>query len=333
MSHRTITFAFVAIALACGSVVHGITKKSDEGSMQGNSQPVYSPPGGGAGSYAPMANQFGAGGSVPEHGSVQSNMQAGGGGGGAGGPQSNMYYYYYPVPDNKPKEQYHSAAPQGGHPSQAGPQDSSQMEAAASGSEISYSAQDMNQDYGQQGQNFDPQTLSNIASQLQSQYNFNQQPNNYENNAPGMQGYGHQGDASSHIATQVHPGFNQPMGHQGPISFQPQGAQFPVGQHPFGNFAQPNQGLQAQSSEVSGIASSFKKYGLSTILMPVLALAGLSLLLPTVTSLGTTTTKTKRSIEESAIASYVDKMDNYYKLYNKAMEKEECMNRMICELG
>lgn len=326
MSHRSITFAFVAIALACG-FVQGITKKSDDSSMQGQNQPVYSPPGG-AGSYSPMSNQFASGGSVSEHGSAQGNIQAGAG---ANGPQSNMYYYYYPVPDNKPKEQYHNAAPQVNHPSQAGSQDTGAMEAAASGSEISYSAQDMNQDYSQQGQSFDPQTLSNLASQLQ--YNFNQQPNSYENNAPGMQGYNHQGDASSHIPTQVHPGFNQPMGHQGPISFPSQGGQFPVGQHPFGSFAQPNQGLQTQNSEVSGIASSFKKYGLSTILMPVLALAGLSLLLPTVTSLGTTTTKTKRSIEESAIASYVDKMDNYYKLYNKAMEKEECMNRMICELG
>lgn len=315
--------SIVVALLAFSAAVSAISKKSDENpGLQPGSQPVYS---------APVANvpysvpsQYSQN-NVPDH-TGQGQMQS-------GSPQSNLYYYYYPVQE-KPKEaSYQHPSSSAGHPSSAvhdGTEHSS-MDAAASGSEISYSAQDMNQEFNPQAQGFDPQALSNLASQLQG-YAFNNGPNNYDTSNPALAGYGPQGDASNHMPTQVHPSYNRPMGGpQGPISF-PQGAPF-GGQHGFGNFAPGNTQMQPQASEVSSITSGLKKYGLSSILMPVLALAGLSLLLPTVTNLGTITTKTKRSIEDSSISSYIEKVDSYYKLYNKAMEKEECMNRMICELG
>ncbi|OTF69074.1 hypothetical protein BLA29_008763 [Euroglyphus maynei] len=251
------------------------------------------------------------------------------------GSQSNLYYYYYPVQDQKQKESSpygHAQVIPSGHPNAVSTAHENvehgggQMDAAASGSEISYSAPELNHDYQSQSQGFDAQTLSNLASQFQQQY-FNNPSGSYESNA-----YGNQAEASGHIAQQVHPGYSNAMS-QGHLAFA-QGSPYGPGQHTFGGFgAGAGQALQPQSSEVSGIASGLKKYGLSSILMPVLAIAGLSLLLPTVTSLGTTTTKTKRSIDDSPFSSYIEKMDAYYKMYNKAMEKEECMNRMICELG
>jgi len=76
--------------------------------------------------------------------------------------------------------------------------------------------------------------------------------------------------------------------------------------------------------------------------MPMLALAGLSLLIPSVTSLGAataaaTTGRKKRSTEDSAkdsaMGQYLNRLERYYSIYKTAVEKEECMNRIICELG
>lgn len=303
--------------------VSAINKKSDDNGAQGGNQPVYSGPGGN-GAYS-VPNQYNPG-NGQEHGG-QGNLQQ-------GSPQSNLYYYYYPVQDKQKEaqQQYQHANPQMNtmnHPSGASHDTNEHgqpMEAAASGSEMSYSSSDLAQDYtNAQNQGFDPQALSNLASQLQMGFNGAQ---NYDANNAAMNGFG-QAESSNHMS-QVHPNFNGQMGGpQGPMGFAPQGP------YPGQQYFQPNQQVQSQASEItSSITSGLKKYGLTSILMPVLALAGLSLLLPTVTSLGTTTTKTKRSIEENTpISTYIEKVDTYYKLYNKAMEKEECMNRMICELG
>lgn len=314
--HQPILIAVIV----CGTVaVSAINKKSDDnGPSSQASQPIYSGPGSGGGPYS-VPNQYNPN-NGPDQG-AQNNMPQ-------GSPQNNLYYYYYPVQD-KPKEaSYHNANPQMGHQPSASHdgQDHGPMEAAASGSEMSYSSQDLGQEYNPQNQGFDPQTLSNLASQLQMGFNGAQ---NYESNNGAMPNFG-QGEASNQIA-HVHTGYNGPMGGpQGPMAFAPQGPYGAQG----GYFGNNNQQIQPQSSEItSSITSGLRKYGLTSILMPVLALAGLSLLLPTVTSLGTTTTKTKRSIDDSQLSSYIEKADNYYKLYNKAMEKEECMNRMLCELG
>ena len=315
--HQSILLTVVVV---CAVAVHAINKKSDENGAQQGNQPVYSGPGAN-GPYS-VPNQYNPN-NGPEHGG-QGNLQQ-------GSPQSNLYYYYYPVQDKQKEAQYQHPNPQMNHAASASAHDGGDhgpMETAASGSEMSYSAQDLGQEYNPQNQGFDQQALSNLASQLQMQgFNGGQ---NFDGNNQAMQGFGPQGEASNHMP-QVHPNFNGPMGGpQGPMGFGPQG------QYPGQQYFQQNQPAQSQQSEIaSSITSGLKKYGLTSILMPVLALAGLSLLLPTVTSLGNTATKTKRSIDESSspITSYIEKADTYYKLYNKAMEKEECMNRMICELG
>ena len=75
---------------------------------------------------------------------------------------------------------------------------------------------------------------------------------------------------------------------------------------------------------------------LNSILMPMLALAGLSLLIPTVQSLGSTGRR-KRAIDDnvkhSAMNGYIDRLERHYSIYRTAVVKEECMNRIICELG
>lgn len=81
----------------------------------------------------------------------------------------------------------------------------------------------------------------------------------------------------------------------------------------------------------------FFRYGLGSLIMPMLALAGLTMLVPTITSnLGS---RTKRSVDPTqkhpltVFSEYKDKLEKYYSLYKTAVEKEECMNRIICEFG
>ncbi|XP_075731105.1 uncharacterized protein LOC119181896 isoform X2 [Rhipicephalus microplus] len=79
--------------------------------------------------------------------------------------------------------------------------------------------------------------------------------------------------------------------------------------------------------------TSKRYYGLGSVIMPLLALAGLGLLIPTVTSLSG---KKKRSIEDASrahLGDYAERLERYFKIYRAAVESEECMNRIVCELG
>ena len=110
--------------------------------------------------------------------------------------------------------------------------------------------------------------------------------------------------------------------------------QYPGAAHQFGNF--PSSSGQHNAFEPA--ASGYRRYGIGSFLMPMLALAGLSLLIPTVTSL-TASSRKKRSIDpnqsakESAFGKYFDRLERYYSIYKTAVEREDCMNRIICELG
>jgi hypothetical protein len=241
-----------------------------------------------------------------------------------------------------------------------------------SAQDLSYSAQNLGQGIAQEynsqnGASYDQQ-LSNLASQLQ-QYGFGSGSGNngfnsatfgsgsqgsypsssYESTGSGYSAasnpsasYGSQsGDSSAHYPSS-HPSysaaaaassFGSQSGSQLPYSSQGSGYSPYSGQHTaYGNYASAS-GPQASYEAPS---SGYRRYGLSSILMPMLALAGLSLLIPTVTSLGSSGRK-KRSIEdnakESAMTGYVDRLERYYSIYRTAVEKEDCMNRIICELG
>lgn len=109
-------------------------------------------------------------------------------------------------------------------------------------------------------------------------------------------------------------------------------------------FAASQQHASFEPSAGGGGGSSFRsKYGLGSIMMPLIALAGLSLLIPTVQSLSTVASRKKRSaaeirednynLQQSGLGSYLERIDRYYSLYKNAVERDECMNRIICELG
>lgn len=114
------------------------------------------------------------------------------------------------------------------------------------------------------------------------------------------------------------------------------------------------------SSALSNTSSSSKRFGLGSFIMPMLALAGLSLLIPTMSNLGTAVGRKKRSVveerasaanrqqqiayepllngpgqllKESSIGEYMDRLERYYGIYRNAIESDECMNRLVCEFG
>ncbi|KAI1290437.1 hypothetical protein HDE_08737 [Halotydeus destructor] len=334
----------------------------------------------------------------------------------------NTGYLYY-VPD-KTKDGYQAAASSQyassvpvsasqGSGSAAGYSESDPSSnagaAAASGSDLNYSAQDLTysaQTLGQgladayasangqnAGSNYD-QTLSNLASQLQ-QYGYAAQQgagNGYGQGQGAQASYGQTGNtgytqtgnsgyaaqgqqqgqgqqqpaygyyeqagqaSGSEQNTAYSPvsgnqlpnyqannaganGYNIPQGQQNqqgqfagynPAQF---GQQYPGAQH-FGNYP----AASGQHGAFEPAVSGYRRYGLGSLLMPVLALAGLSLLIPTVTSL-TASSRKKRSVDpkqsakESVYGKYFDRLERYYSLYKTAVEREDCMNRIICELG
>ncbi|XP_076371375.1 uncharacterized protein LOC143257077 [Tachypleus tridentatus] len=101
-----------------------------------------------------------------------------------------------------------------------------------------------------------------------------------------------------------------------------------------GGYGQGNYGgfgdLQPAASGESQSA-----FGLGSLIMPMLALAGLGLLLPSVSSSLTSSSRRKRETQEKmdVFSGYRSKLDKYYAIYRSAMENEQCLNRVICELG
>ena len=259
--------------------------------------------------------------------------------------------------------------------SSAGHLDTAASSSAAQPSDLSYSAQDLTysaqalnpglSDYSGSAQasaNYD-QTLSSLASQLSQQYGYSQQGNNAPSYSSNGQQQGQQ--QQYHSAPQytydpsAHSGNGQeqagqfsasnPVPNYGvspnqatfipanqgavPTAFNPAAAYAQYqGQMPFGNFAAGS----VPTGSFEPAASGYRRYGIGSFIMPMLALAGLSLLIPTVTSL-TASGRKKRSTgdiaKESAFVQYFDRLERYYSLFKTAHEREECMNRIICELG
>lgn len=112
----------------------------------------------------------------------------------------------------------------------------------------------------------------------------------------------------------------------------------------------------SQSATSSAAVGHNRRYGLSSFIMPVLALAGLSLLIPTMSNINNIVGKRKkRSVDnaitsqqinfdssinglhqlakEGAIGEYMDRVERYYALYKNAVESDECMTRIVCEFG
>lgn len=248
----------------------------------------------------------------------------------------NLYYYYYPVQD-KGQQQDNAYASSSTHnyataPANSNPyegQDSSQTNYHQSQGSDAYASQDA--------------AYASALNQL-NQYGLGQ---GYSLSAGGANAFGGYGSGSvpAGYATAGVPASaygavgSYPAGSAAVANYAPQAstlAQYAAQLTGYGN----GQGYgQSQSGYgMQGYGTPSRRYGLGSLIMPMLALAGLTMLVPTITSnLGS---RTKRSVSTdpgqsplTMITEYKDKLERYYSLYRTAVEKEECMNRIICEFG
>lgn len=135
---------------------------------------------------------------------------------------------------------------------------------------------------------------------------------------------------------------------------QPQYNQF--GNQQLGNNMEPlsvsgSAGSVSQAVAPQQSSGSSHRFGIKSFIIPMLAAAGLSLLIPTMSSIGTAVGRKKRSIDdrtnnrfdpfngasqmakELSIGEYMDKIERYYSIYKNAVENDDCLNRLICEFG
>ncbi|UYV81119.1 hypothetical protein LAZ67_20000097 [Cordylochernes scorpioides] len=89
-----------------------------------------------------------------------------------------------------------------------------------------------------------------------------------------------------------------------------------------GHYSVPYQPVASASGPP---ASSQKKYGLGSLIMPMLALAGLGLLIPSVSNVKG---RKKRDVED-----YRERLDRYLAMYKQATSDDQCMSKVVCELG
>lgn len=288
---------------------------------------------------------------------------------GSGGSSGASYYYFYPPADDKKQTGTYQAASSNQYTSAVNPNQADRnavhggMEPAGASSDLSYSQEMGNYQgasgineahYGAEGgSNYGGSglSLSNIAAQYglgggQSGGSFNPASFPSSSGGPGYptansyEAAASQNYPGAAAAGEGYPQNGPSFGGQGGPMYVPQDVRFQGygGQH-FGNF--PSGSNQSPTYEAP--ATGLRKYGLGSIIMPMLALAGLSLLIPTVTSLtglsaasSAASSRRKRSADEqdeAGIGGYIDRLDRYYTLYKTAVENEDCMNRIICQLG
>ncbi|XP_015922969.1 spidroin-2 [Parasteatoda tepidariorum] len=301
------------------------TKREDPQNGGGGSggQPVYSPS---ASSNSYSSASFD---SSDNGGAYKSPQQS----------QGNLYYYYYPVQD---KGQDNAFASSSTHNYATAPANSGPYETQDS-SQTSY--------HTSQGGDAYQQDASYVGALNQlSQYGL---ANGYSLGTGGLGGAG--GNAFGAYAAQMAPAGYASSGI--PASAYSTGAigSYPAGSAAVANYAAQPSTLAQYAAQLTGFGGGnqyqaatsgygvpqgygqpSRRYGLGSLIMPMLALAGLTMLVPTITSnLGS---RTKRSTDTQAhpltlISEYKDKLERYYSLYRTAVEKEECMNRIICEFG
>ncbi|XP_076355233.1 uncharacterized protein LOC143249373 [Tachypleus tridentatus] len=160
----------------------------------------------------------------------------------------------------------------------------------------------------------------------------------------GAEGYSGLGTVGSPTLSQFSPGgygvgFNQAgdFGGSGAVNgygqFGTQGAFGGYGQGNYGGFGDLRPAASSIIGSTGGETQS--SLGLGSLIMPMLALAGLGLILPSVSSSLTSSSRRKREAEDKMdiFSGYRRKLEKYYSIYRSAVENEECLNRVICELG
>ncbi|KAH6940502.1 hypothetical protein HPB50_000523 [Hyalomma asiaticum] len=251
-------------------------------------------------------------------------------------PNSNLYYYYYPVSKNSGQQassasdaEYQASAAQNyagvsapssgsGSSSSSGAYD----QAASASSSSGYGA---SADGGPSSSGYEHDSSAAAAAyNAAAAASYQQQLQAYA-----AQGGGHYGPSAAQYAHLSH-------------LAQQYGPQLAAAQQ-YAQYAQPGTGHYGGGGGGGGsypspsfqgnYDTSKRYYGLGSVIMPLLALAGLGLLIPTVTSLSG---KKKRSIDDASrahLGDYAERLERYFKIYRAAVESEECMNRIVCELG
>jgi len=120
------------------------------------------------------------------------------------------------------------------------------------------------------------------------------------------------------------------------------GAPSPSYGAPAPSYGAPATSYEEPSSGYGGGGSSYDaapSYGgdgdlfpfdLSALIIPILAIIGLSLLFPTITSVSVK--RRKRDLERDA-NPMTDVVERVNDIYNSVIQSEECMERIACELG
>lgn len=239
-------------------------------------------------------------------------------------PNSNLYYYYYPASKNS-------------HQSSSGGSESDyQASAAQSYGSVSSGA---GGGYGQSGGS----SSGYGGPDASSGYDHHSDPSAAAYNAAAAS---YQQQLQAYAASQ---GAQGGQGGYSPAQYaqlsqlaQQYGPQIAAAQQQYAQYAQAGHQPHAYGGYGGGgggspafqgnYETSKRYYGLGSMIMPLLALAGLGLLIPTVTSLGG---KKKRSVDDSRanLGDYAERLEKYFKIYRAAVESEECMNRIVCELG
>ncbi|XP_059090772.1 uncharacterized protein LOC131886448 isoform X1 [Tigriopus californicus] len=92
-------------------------------------------------------------------------------------------------------------------------------------------------------------------------------------------------------------------------------------------------GTPESSYQATGYGEEQKGFDLTAILIPILAMLGLSLLFPTYVSLATV--RKRRDADEGGAAGNPlnDVVERVNSIYMAVVESEECMERIACEIG
>ncbi|OQR70714.1 hypothetical protein BIW11_01637, partial [Tropilaelaps mercedesae] len=238
----------------------------------------------------------------------------------ASASNSNLYYYYYPANGQHGTGKSESAG-------------SDPYQTSAASSYPSYASEGSAHGHGPQhpstfdGSDSAASYAGSAAYQSQLQHAYAAAAAAHQAHQ-GQQGYGQYSPSLVGAASQVNTQYASappPTGYQGQGSYGGQGP-YPAAS----NF---------QSSYAPASADSKSRfYGLGSVIMPLVGLGALAFLLPSVTNLGGKK-KTKRSAElnepskANGVAEYAERLEKYFKVYRAAVENDDCMNRIVCELG
>merc|ERR1712045_318925 len=101
---------------------------------------------------------------------------------------------------------------------------------------------------------------------------------------------------------------------------------------PSPSYEQPADGYGAPSSydyQASGYGGEEEAFPISTLIIPILIIAGLSLLFPTIT----TVSVRKRRSADADVNPMTDVVERVNDIYSSVVASEECMERIACEVG